>query len=170
MILKKKQVMKMKKHSNTPGEFASVVNNELFNFINSDLKDYLVEKQVEMIYKHVYSYKASNYAMSKRRYEQGGLADFKNIEVVPLRKEGACLFINQTEPQEDAYKLEPLSLAEAVEIGAPTWNMGIKQTGAGPGPRPFTQETVNEMSQGDGLYNVFRNYFNKKGIMTRKIN
>lgn len=150
----------------TPQELTGAINKELLNFLNTDFKEYVFETQREMVHKHVYSYKASDYAMYERRYDNGGLSDTSNMRAITYPKEGAILFVNETPPQEADFRNESLSLAEAVEVGDEAWRMHVNEKGKGPGPRPFTQETVNKMANSMKTYSTFKQYFNKLGIKT----
>lgn len=151
---------------NTPKELTETINNQLFDFLNKDFKEYLRETEREMIYKNVYSYRATDYAMNERRYDNGGLADMSNIKAVPYINEGAVLYINNTFPQEVDYISHPLSLAEAVEVGDSDWHMDKSAMNNGPGARPFTQDTVDKMATSRRTYSIFKEYFNKLGIKT----
>lgn len=157
---------------NTPKELSSAIENMLFDFLNKDFKDYVFKTEREMIHKIVYSYRATDYAMNERRKDNGGLSDIRNMEAIPIQAapgENAMMYINNTLPQEMDYIAHPLSEAEAVETGDADWRMDKSDTNRGPGPRPFTQETVNKISKSRETYTVFKNYFNKYGIKTTQI-
>ena len=164
--------LKKMKISNTPKELSLAIGNMLFDFLNKDFKDYVFKTESQMVHKVVYSYRASDYAINERRKDNGGLSDINNMEAIPIQAapgESAMIYVNNTLPQEIDYNGHPLSEAEAVETGNRDWNMENSETNKGPGPRPFTQETVNKISTSRETYTVFKDYFNKYGIKTIKI-
>lgn len=159
------------KISNTPSEFQKQLNDTLLDFLQTDFKDYVFETESEMVKKIVYSYRATDYAMHERRMDNGGLSDIRNMEAIVLHAapgEGAVVYVNNTLPQELDYNTHPLSEAEAVETGDEDWNMSRTETNKGPGPREFTKATLHQIASGNKTYSVFKEYFNKKGIETRK--
>lgn len=159
------------KISNTPSEFQEQLNDTLLDFLQTDFKDYVFETESEMVKKIVYSYRATDYAMHERRMDNGGLSDIRNMEAIVLHAapgEGAVVYVNNTLPQELDYNAHPLSEAEAVETGDEDWNMSRTEANKGPGPREFTKATLHQIASGNKTYSVFKEYFNKKGIETRK--
>lgn len=157
---------------NTPKQLENGISDKLLDFLNEDFKDYVFETESEMVKKIVYSYRATDYAMHERRMDNGGLSDIRNMEAIVLHAapgEGAVVYVNNTLPQELDYNAHPLSEAEAVETGNEDWNMSRTEANKGPGPREFTKATLHQIASSRKTYSVFKEYFNKNGIETKKI-
>lgn len=146
---------------NNPTELNNAINKELYDFLKEDLKDYVFEVEKRMIYDYVYSYEASDWAMSKRRYENGGLADIDNMEAIEVLDNNAIIYVNNTESQDGIESTNSLTEAEAIETGDSDWNQ--------PYERPFTKETLEYIKNSKDTYNVLKGFFNKKGIEIKQI-
>lgn len=171
-VKEERKKMAIPKICSTPLEFQASVNDMLVDFLKEDFKDYVFETEKEMIDKEVYIYQSSEESMKKRRKENGGLSDIKNMEAIVLKansNESQVVYVNNTQPQEEGYLAYDITEAEAVEIGSADWNMSKTETNKGPGPREFTRDTFNEIKSSNQTYLVFANYFGKKGIKTKKI-
>lgn len=157
----------MIKIANTPMELINNVDDALLEFLQTDFRDFLEEVEVKMIDKHVYSYRPTDYALYERRRDNGGLSDTKNMNMYVFKNEGACIYTNETPPQENDYRKADLTEAEAVEVGDAAWHMNNAEDNVGPGPRPFMQETVNYLASKRGTYTVFKKYFNGNTIQIK---
>ena len=113
----------MIKISSTPKELENSINDALFAFLQTEFKDYLFETQSKIIKDVVYKYKPTEWALHKRRGDNGGLSDINNMDIITFANESAVLFINNTRPQSPNMYDADLCEAEAVEVGDENWNM-----------------------------------------------
>lgn len=118
--------------------------------LEHEVADVAKEVLKEKSYENVYSYAASPWAMSARRYEQGGIADTRNMNAAVSKQ---TLIVTDDAPWRDGF--DPMPLREAIASGYLQGNAG---------PRPFHKDAETELISSGRAESALRAGLARQGI------
>lgn len=128
----------------------------LLNEAAEEVKD-IMQEQLDA---EVYSYPASEMAMTSRRYENGGLADRENM--VAHVEPGLTLVVENVAPFQNSQlnATDNPALSDVVEKALPGY--------AQPGPRPFVKTTETECVRSGRILKSINNGLIARGYEIEK--
>lgn len=137
-------------------KFQEDLKSVLINQAAEEVKDIMQEQLDE----EVYSYPASEMAMSSRRYEDGGLKDRANM--VAHVEPGLTLVVENVAPFQNSQlnHTDNPALSDVVEKGLPGYDQ--------PGARPFVSATETECVTSGRVLNSINSGLTARGYLIEK--